>query len=223
MHNTPSLVLIAAGGHAAELYSYLCDLEAVGEAPNLLGVIDEVKPAGPWEETRILGGFDALARLLAGRASSLHYLTAMGNNSVRRRLVDKAETAGRVIPWTLRHPSAYVGRSVHVGAGTLLAPSSIVTTRARIGRHCILNVKASVSHDCVIGDFVNINPNATVAGNVRLGDGVFLGAGATVINGVMVGAWSTVGAGAVVVRDIPPYVTAVGVPARVIKYHQPQD
>jgi serine acetyltransferase len=39
---------------------------------------------------------------------------------------------------------------------------------------------------------------------------------AGVIGGVTVGAWSTVGAGASVVRDVPPNVTAVGVPARVL-------
>jgi acetyltransferase EpsM len=40
------------------------------------------------------------------------------------------------------------------------------------------------------------------------------------IEKVKVGEWSIIGAGAVVVQDIPPRVTAVGVPARIIKHHE---
>jgi len=38
-----------------------------------------------------------------------------------------------------------------------------------------------------------------------------------VIQGRTVGAWSVIGAGAVVIRDLPDGVTAVGVPAEIIK------
>jgi acetyltransferase EpsM len=101
----------------------------------------------------------------------------------------------------------------------LLAPNTIATTRARIGAHCILNVKASVSHDCVIDDYCNINPNATVCGDVRLGEGCYVGAGAVIIEKRTIGAWTVIGAGSVVTRDLPDGVTAVGVPARIIKWH----
>jgi sugar O-acyltransferase (sialic acid O-acetyltransferase NeuD family) len=217
------LVLIGAGGHGAELLSYLMDLRAAGQPVNLLGVVDEGKPVGPWEGTHVLGDFADLARLLGSLPRSVHYLTAVGQNATRQALVRKAEAAGAITPWTLRHPSAQVGRSVEIGGGSCLAPNSVVTTRVRVGRHCILNVKASVSHDCTVGDYANINPNATVCGNVRIGEGAFIGAGATISNGVSVGAWSIIGAGAVVIRDIPAHVTAVGVPARVIKHHPSQE
>jgi acetyltransferase EpsM len=218
------VVILAGGGHAAEVYSYWQDLEARGLAPRLLGVVDELKPAGPWEGTRVLGDFAALSRLVAQRGGPPpRYLTAVGDNRLRRSLAARAEAAGLTAAFTLVHPSAWVGRRVELGEGTLLAPGSLVTTRTRIGQHAILNVKASVGHDCVVGDFVNLNPGCTVAGNVRIGDGTFIGAGATVINGVSVGRWTVVGAGAVVIRDLPDFVTAVGVPARVIKQHPRPD
>jgi acetyltransferase-like isoleucine patch superfamily enzyme len=43
---------------------------------------------------------------------------------------------------------------------------------------------------------------------------VMLGVGAAVVPGRRIGARTVVGAGAVVVHDLPPDVTAVGVPAR---------
>ncbi len=219
-----NLIIVGAGGHAAELLSYLQDLEDTENPVCLLGSIDEGKPKGHWEESRILGNFDVLAPFIAERNNDTHYITAVGNNRVRQALVAKvgAATKGRtMLAWSLIHPMAAVGRRVEIGEGTLLAPGAIVTTRSRLGRHCILNVKASVSHDCLIGDFVNLNPGATVCGNVQIGEGAFIGTGATVINGVSIGAWSIIGAGAVVIRDIPDHVTAVGVPARVIKKNKP--
>jgi sugar O-acyltransferase (sialic acid O-acetyltransferase NeuD family) len=216
------VLIIGAGGHGAELYSYLRDLSAQGDGVRFLGFVDEGKPKGRHGGVEVLGGLEDLKRLLDARGGTpLHYVTAVGDNSARQQLVARVEALGRpnLIPWTLRHPAASVGHDVQLGEGTCLAPGSIVTTRARIGKHCILNVNASVSHDCMVGDYANINPGAAIAGWARIGEGCFIGAGATVIDRVSVGAWAVIGAGAVVVRDIPDRVTAVGVPARVIKRH----
>ena len=50
-----------------------------------------------------------------------------------------------------------------------------------------------------------------------LGDGVTVNAGAKVIGGLHVGDRSKIGANAVVVKDVPPDVTVVGVPARIVR------
>jgi acetyltransferase-like isoleucine patch superfamily enzyme len=74
-----------------------------------------------------------------------------------------------------------------------------------------------------VGDFCNINPGVHLAGNVTVGEGCYIGMGANVIQGINIGPWSIIGTGAAVIRDIPPHVTAVGVPARVIKLHEKQE
>jgi acetyltransferase EpsM len=186
----------------------------------LAAVVDDHKPPGPWDGTDIIGGFEELRSLAQGGAGrSFRYITATGDNRLRRDFVRRLNNMGiaNVQPWSLIHPRATVGRNVHVGEGSCLTPGAVVTTNVHIGAHCILNVNCSVSHDCVLGDFANINPGAVVAGDVRIGEGCYIGAGVTVIDKVSVGAWSVIGAGAVVISDIPPGVTAVGVPARVIK------
>lgn len=213
----PNLLLLAGGGHAAELFSYLDDLAAVGQPIRLLGVVDEVLQPGRWEESEVLGDFRAVPALLRSHSPTPVFLTAVGSNHLRRELVARAAAAGLTTPWTLRHPLAAIGRRVEVGAGTLLAPGAIVTTRVRIGAHCLLNVRTSVSHDCVLGDFVNINPGAIVCGGVQIGEGAFVGAGAVVRNGVRIGTGAVIGAGAVVLHDVPPDVTVVGVPAKLLR------
>ena len=216
------LVIVGAGGHGSELWSYVQDLMVAGEEIDLLGFVDDAVPPGPMGSTEILGDLAALARLTASHpAESIHYITAVGNNRTREELVRRIQALDlpNLTPWMLVHPRATVGSEVSIGDGTCLAPGAIVTTRVRIGRHCILNVKASVSHDTIVEDFVNLNPGATIAGGVRVGRGCFVGAGATVIQQVTLGENAVIGAGAVVLGDIPANVTAVGVPARIIKRH----
>jgi len=217
------IVVIGAGWHGGEIYSYLLDLSAEDPSLHLAGFIDEQKPRGRCRGIEVLGRFEDLDALLKRNPGEIYrYITAVGNNGTRRMFVDKITriASANLQAWSLIHSKSTIGHDVEIGCGTCLAPGSIVTTHVRIGSHCILNVKASVSHDCVLGDFVNINPGATVAGNVRIGEGAFIGAGATVIDKVAIGEWSIIGAGAVVVRDVPPHVTVVGVPARVIKRHE---
>jgi sugar O-acyltransferase (sialic acid O-acetyltransferase NeuD family) len=214
------LVIIGAGGHGTEVLSYIGDLAREGASIRIRGFVDESKAPGRWKGSEILGGFAELEAFLEyeGRPT-VRYITAIGDNRAREACVRKVDRV-KLRSWTLRHPRSIAGADVCVGPGTCLAPGSILTTNVRIGSHCIVNVGASISHDTELGDYVNVNPGAVVAGNVRLGTGCYIGAGATIIDRVSIGEWSTVGAGAVVVGDLPPHVTAVGVPAKVIKRHQ---
>jgi sugar O-acyltransferase (sialic acid O-acetyltransferase NeuD family) len=214
------VVIVGAGGHGAELASYVGDIIRNGWDGQLLGFLDDA--GAPPRGMSLLGTLGALVGQPSGFFDGLQYLTGVGNNSVRQALVTRLNELYRSLglsAWTLVHPTSYVGKHVEIGEGSCLAPGAIVTARAQIGRHCILNIKASVSHDCSIGDFVNINPGATICGNVVVGEGAYIGAGATIKDKVSIGAWSIVGAGAVVIDDVPPGVTAVGVPARVIRKH----
>lgn len=56
---------------------------------------------------------------------------------------------------------------------------------------------------------------------VVIHDDVDLGISSTVLPGVTIGQGAVIGAGAVVARDIPAYVVAAGVPARVIRERPP--
>lgn len=215
-----ALYVTGAGGHGREVHAYLRDIQDAGWAGELRGYLDDGLAPGVYGRLNVLG---PLAHLKdsADNGASVRYITAAGDNAVRREMVRKIESlrgTGEVKAWTLIHPRAWVGQEdVEIGAGTCVAPGAIITARTKIGAHCIINMKASVAHDCVLGDFVNINPGATICGWAQIGEGAYIGAGAVVKDKAKVGAWSIVGAGAVVIKDIPSNVTAVGVPARVIK------
>jgi sugar O-acyltransferase (sialic acid O-acetyltransferase NeuD family) len=212
------LLIIGAGGHGRELHSYIQDIQRAGWAGTLRGYLDDGLTPGLYGRIQVLGPLDSL-QPHSTQYVKAQYITAFGSNPLRREIVERitALYGDALTPFTLVHPITSVGEDNAIGAGTCLAPGVIITAKTTVGRHCIVNVKASISHDCSIGDFVNINPGATICGSVTVGDGVYIGAGATVKERISIGAWSIIGAGTVVVRDIPPNVTAVGVPARVIK------
>jgi acetyltransferase EpsM len=214
------VVVVGAGGHGSEVYAYIRHLTQHGWAGEFLGFLDDSLPPGVHGTLPVLGSLADFAARSVEALQGVRYLTAVGDNPTRRQLVHRIEEAlgARVPAWTLIHPSAFA-EACEIGEGTLLAPHTIVNARARIGRHCILNVKASVSHDCEVGDFVNLNPGVTICGRCHIGDGAYIGAGATVVDRIHIGEGAIVGAGAVVIRDIPPHVTAVGIPAQVIKTH----
>jgi acetyltransferase EpsM len=219
------LVIIGAGGHAREVSSYVQDLQESGRGINLLGfVVDGPYMADARAMGTVVGDIAGLGeRLYSSPTSVLHYITAIGDIGARQDFVGRLEglRAENLRAWTLRHPRAVIGHDVDIGEGTCVAPGVILTTHVRIGRHCILNANASVSHDCIIGEFTNINPGSVVAGSVRIDRYSFIGAGATVIERICIGEGAVIGAGAVVTHDVPPHLTVVGVPARIVSTNMP--
>jgi sugar O-acyltransferase (sialic acid O-acetyltransferase NeuD family) len=213
------IIVVGAGGHGAEIYSYLQDGLRNSWKGQLLGFLDDSKPVGKLGDLPVIGTLDALVGYDPDFFRGIHYLTAIGSNKTRREIVRRIESmyGDRMPPWTLVHPESSIGSDVLIGAGTCICPHVTLTTRISIGKHAIINVNTSMSHDSVLEDFVCLNPGVTVCGNVHIGEGTYVGAGSTIIQGVRIGRNSIIGAGAVVVRDIPDNVTALGVPARVVK------
>jgi sugar O-acyltransferase (sialic acid O-acetyltransferase NeuD family) len=134
--------------------------------------------------------------------------------SLTTRATDRGLTFANAIS-----PAASVAQSAKIGQGVTLFPNTVVSIDCELADFCVVNVGASISHDTKIGRYSNINPGARLAGNVTIGEGCYVGMGASVIQGRSVGNWTVVGAGAVVTRDLPENVTAVGVPAKIIKTH----
>ncbi len=142
-------------------------------------------------------------------------IVAIGSNETRKKIA--VEFNFKSIKAV--HREAYVSEFAEVDYGTVVMPKAVINSGAKIGKHCIINSGAIVEHDCELEDYVHVSPNASLAGNVTVGEGSHIGIGASVIQGVKIGKWVTIGAGAVVTQDIPDNCTAVGIPAKPIKFH----
>jgi sugar O-acyltransferase (sialic acid O-acetyltransferase NeuD family) len=143
---------------------------------------------------------------------------AIGNSPVRRELAErlKGHSVANVIA-----PTAIIGEDVEIGEGAVFCDHTMVTASARIGRQFQCNIYSYVAHDCVIGDYVTFGPRVCCNGNVHIGDGAHIASGANIRNGtpdkpLLIGAGAFVGMGAVVTKDVPPGITVIGNPARVM-------
>lgn len=209
------IVIIGAGGQGRETAEIVQDrARQVGDVA-LLGFVDEAAAAlGPSVDgVPVLGDwgwFDGVDR------GAVAVLCAVGRPAVSRQLAGRARALGLRLANAIS-PRALVSPRAEVGRGVTVFPGAVVNTGARLGDQCLLNVGVSVSHDSVVGRYCNLNPGVRLAGNVTVGEGCYLGMGTSVIQGRSIGAWTVVGAGAVVIDDLPADVTAVGVPARIIK------
>lgn len=202
------LIIIGAGGYGREVCQVVEDLDP---AWNVLGFLDDREElhGGTVRDLPVLGGVEAV-----DEHPDAALAVAVGSPAGRRAVVERlGDLPAERFP-VLVHPRAWVGNHVAVGIGTVVLAGAAVSTDIRIGRFACLNKNCIVGHDAVLGDFTTISPGASISGFVTLGEGCDIGANSVVVQGRSVGAGTVVGAGAVVTSDLPPGVTAVGVPAR---------
>lgn len=202
------LVIVGAGGHARSVM----DIALQNSDYEILGCIDSV--AGEVLGKPILGKDEDLGDFFAQGVR--HIFVAIGDNSLRDRLYDRAISIG-FEPVNIISHYAVVSPRAQLGKGICVMPGAVVNVNTVIEDNCIINTRCSIDHDCHIGKSSHIAPGVTLSGTVKIGDGVHVGTGASLIDKVSIGDWSYIGGGAVVVGDIPSGVMAFGVPAKVIR------
>lgn len=84
----------------------------------------------------------------------------------------------------------------------------------RIGNDNWVMAYVHIAHDCVIGDNTILANGATLAGHVIVGDWAILGGFTKVHQFCHIGAHSFCGMDTGLNQDLPPYVTASGMPAK---------
>ena len=82
-----------------------------------------------------------------------------------------------------------------------------------------INLACTLGHDAIIKSYSSLMPSVNVSGEVVIEEGVFVGTGVKIVNQVIIGKNSIIGAGAVVSKSIPESCTAVGIPAKPLKFH----
>ena len=195
------VMVLGAGGHGKVVADAVL---AAGDT--VLGFLDDSSEKRSVWDLPVLGTFSAWEDY----ADRARFVFGLGDNTLRRRLAERM----RVNWHTAVHPSAWVGRGVVLGEGTVVLAGAVLNADAAVGAHCIINTGAIIEHDCGVGAYTHISPRATLCGTVSVGKEVHIGAGAVVRNNLRICSYTVVGAGGVVVRDIIETGTYVGSPVR---------
>jgi sugar O-acyltransferase (sialic acid O-acetyltransferase NeuD family) len=143
---------------------------------------------------------------------------AIGNSRVRERIALSCIERGAQ-PLTIRSLDSISYDRNTIGEGSILCAQTMLTSNAKVGRFFHGNIYSYVAHDCVVGDFVTFAPGVKCNGNVHIHDHAYIGTGAVIKQGtdsepLVIGEGAVVGMGAVVTKNVPPFTTVVGNPAK---------
>ena len=84
----------------------------------------------------------------------------------------------------------------------------------RVGDDNLFMAYTHVAHDCQVGSKTVLANCATLGGHVQLGDWVIMGGFAAIHQFCKIGAHAFLANNTAVTRDVPPYIMAVGQPAK---------
>ncbi|QCI16895.1 serine O-acetyltransferase [Buchnera aphidicola (Aphis helianthi)] len=102
------------------------------------------------------------------------------------------------------HPAAYIGSGVMLDHATGIV----------IGEGVVIEDNVSILHSVTLG---GTGKNNSKNRHPIIRSKVSIGAGAKILGNIEIGSETKIGAGSVVLKNIPPYVTVAGVPAKIVK------
>ena len=212
------LYIIGAGGFGREVAWLVERINSVNKEWELIGFIDDnVLTHGTLQNGyNVLGGCDYFKLT----QEECHVICCIGSAKIRKAVIEKLRKYPNVKFATLIDPGALISDFVEIGEGSIICAGTIATVNISIGNHVIINLDCTIGHDAILKDFVTIYPSVNVSGNVLVGECVELGTGTQIIQGKLIGDGTIVGAGAVVTKDLPDNCTAVGAPAKPIKFRE---
>lgn len=214
------ILIYGCGGQGREVVQLIKDINKIQRVWEIVGFIDD----NPDNINRIINGIPVLGQvnILEKYHSNenIYVVCAIGDSRIRKNITLNIMNTYPFVKFaTLIHPSAVISDDVTIGPGTLVAAHCMVSTNVKVEDHVLINYNVTVGHDSVIEKYSSIYPGCNISGNVKIMESSIIGAGSVLLPSVTVGRKSIVGAGAVVIRNLPNDCTAVGVPARIIKYN----
>jgi acetyltransferase-like isoleucine patch superfamily enzyme len=114
----------------------------------------------------------------------------------------------------------YKGATLRIGPNVVINNGTIFSVRHRVE----IGEGTGIGYHCLFMDSDGhpLSPEEPIHhGPIIIGRHVWIASRAVVLQGVSIGDFAVVAAGAVVTRDVPAYAVVAGVPAKVIKYVDP--
>jgi len=221
MNLCEELVILGAGGFGREMVFIISEINRRFNRYKILGFVDnDLSLKG-----KTINGYPVLGDdiWLLNYQKKVNLVICIGNPKARERAVAKYSTRCNVVFPNIVADNAKCSDDIKMGKGCIICFSAIITVNVTLGDFVLVMNNSVIGHDSVLADFSTILPSTTVSGNVSIGKHAEIGVGTNIIQQKSIGKNVIIGAGAVVVSDIPDNCTAVGVPAKPIKYHKLDD
>jgi sugar O-acyltransferase (sialic acid O-acetyltransferase NeuD family) len=211
------IAIIGAGGFGREVKMLIDQINENKVVYEFMGYYDDNIPKGS-----IVNGFKVLGSInqLLQVDYNLEIVISIADPKIKKKIYETLKFNSLLNFPSLIHPNVLIGKDeVIIGYGCVICASNIITVNIVIGNFVIFNLGCTVGHDTKIGDYSSFMPSVNISGEVIISEKVYVGTGAKIINQIEIGENSIIGAGAVVSKSIPSNCTAVGVPAKPVKFH----
>jgi len=146
----------------------------VRETAEAIGIFEKI--AFLDDNLELPGVLDSLENFQKYRESFPVAFVAIGDNGLRRTLIEQLEQTGFIVP-VLRHPTATISPTAKAGAGTIFEAKSIVNASVNIGKGVILASASIVDHGAAVGDYVHLAAGAMVQKGAKVPDGTKISSG----------------------------------------------
>lgn len=206
------LLLVGASGFARETAEAVRALNALEPTWSLLGFLDD-DPARHGTSVSGLPVLGPIERVHDHPEASVALCTGRPDNYVSRRAIAERLGLDDDRYATIVHPTAGVGASCRVGAGSVVLGHADLTADVVVGRHVEVMPHVVLTHDVRVDDYATIASGVLVASACHIGAGAYIGSGARLREEISIGERSLIGMGALVTRDVPAERLWYGTPA----------
>lgn len=205
------LIIIGAGGLGRVIYDLLLHDSEICRSYDLEGFLDN--------RTELDLPSDLDGKVLESPLSYKIcpkdvFLPAVGNTFLRRKLITPLINQDAIFFNYINRAS--IASRTTIGQGVFIGPGAAISTDCEIGNYCCIDSYSIIGHDVKIGSNCMIGAMSFLAGGVVAKEGVTIHPRSTIAKDVVLGDYCTIGMGAVVLKDVPPYTTVFGNPARVV-------
>ncbi|MCJ7933006.1 MAG: NeuD/PglB/VioB family sugar acetyltransferase [Chryseobacterium sp.] len=210
------IAIVGAGGFGREVKMLIDNINEVNKQFEIIGFYDDKEYPSDINGIPYLGKIEKLNEV----DYPLNVTVSIGDPKTKKKIIENITNNNIGFP-NLIHPSVILGRdNVKIGKGNIICAGVIITIDIEIEDFVILNLSCTVGHDTKIKKYSSFMPSVNISGEVLINDSVYVGTGAKIINLLEIGENTVIGAGAVVSKSLPANCTAVGIPAKPIKFHE---
>lgn len=210
------IAIIGAGGFGREVKMLIDHMNQKENQFELIGFFDDKEYDGQINGLPYLGKVSSVNDI----DYPLAVTVAIANPKVKKKIIDSIINPNIEFP-NLIHPTVIIGDDhVKLGKGNIICANVVITVDIEIEDFVILNLFCTVGHDTKVKSYSSFMPAVNISGEVVINNGVYAGTGAKIINLLEIGENTIIGAGAVVSKSLPANCTAVGIPAKPIKFHE---
>lgn len=193
------VIIIGAGGHAAELRDYINHFNQRSEDKiRVVGFIDDEEVQYNYYDftEKYLGSIKEHKVL-----EDIYYIMGIANLKYRKPIVESFLKNGAQFI-RLIHPTALVSPSAEIGEGVIISHNVSIGPKAIIGDFNMLNSRCTIGHDSKIGNYNFISPQVAISGSCIIGNENMIGTNACTIPGISIGNNNIIAAGMTINRTV---------------------